>query len=180
MGAVVRAFVVPALLALAACVGDVQGGGGSSSGSGSGSGGADAAIDAPKLMWVDAASGSGTNLPCENATTPNGDGHHYAGMDCLNGCHDHGFTLAGTLFTNATGNQPVPGATITIVDSNNQTIDLVTASNGNFYTRQALAFPVLTMASQCPSAVKMNAAVAASGRGCNGCHVVGLSQIHLP
>ncbi len=168
------------LLALAACVGGVEGGGnGSGSGSGSGSN-PDASIDAPKLMWVDAANGSGNNLPCENATTPNGDGHHYAGMDCLNGCHNHGFTLAGTLFTSATGNQPVAGATITVVDSNNQTFKLVTAQNGNFYTKSAIAFPVLTLASQCPSAAQMNAAVATSGRGCNGCHVIGLSQIHLP
>lgn len=171
-----RAVVV---LALSACVGGVEGGG-NGSGSGSGSGKSpDAAIDAPKLMWIDAANGSGNNLPCKNATTPNGDGHHYAGMDCMNGCHNHSFTLAGTLFTTETGNQPIAGATITIVDSNNQTIDIVTAQNGNFYTRQAIAFPVLTFASQCPSAVKMTAAVAMSGRGCNSCHVIGLSQIHL-
>lgn len=171
-----------AVLALAACVGGVDnGGGGSGSGSGSGSG-VDAAIDAPKLMWVDAASGSGTNLPCKNQILPPPtDGHHFPGQNCFQACHDHGFTLAGTLYTNATGNTAFPGATITVTDSTNKTIEIVTSANGNFYTTQALQFPVLTMASACPSAVRMTAAVAANGRACNSCHVGATNnQMHLP
>src|SRR5512139_1832002 len=87
---------------LSACVGDVQGGGGGS-GSGSGSGsGADASIDAPKLMWIDAASGSGSGLPCKQPTTPLTNGHHNTGKSCFENCHNHGFTLAGTLYTTST------------------------------------------------------------------------------
>lgn len=179
MAAVVRAV---ALVGLTACVGGVGGeGNGGGSGSGSGSGGIDAAIDAPKLMWVDAAPGSGNNLPCRNMATPPGDGHHFPGQSCFQSCHNHGFTLAGTLYTNATGNTAFSGANITITDANNQTINLVTNLNGNFYTTQNIAFPILTMASACPSAVKMTLAVAATGRACNTCHAGGTNdQMHLP
>lgn len=179
MTAVVR---VIALSALCACVGGV-GGDGNGGGSGSGSGsGIDAAIDAPKLMWVDAATGTGNNLPCENQV-PDGqlvDGKHEPGNSCFQGCHNHGFTLAGTLYTSPTSNSPRRGATITVTDSNNKTIKIVTALNGNFYTSEALAFPVLVMASACPSAVKMNVAVAATGRACNSCHMGGNMQMYLP
>ncbi|HEY5947414.1 MAG TPA: hypothetical protein VIV40_18045 [Kofleriaceae bacterium] len=169
---------VIALLALSGCVGGVSGGGG---GSDSGTADPDAKVDAPKLMWIDASNGGGTTLPCKNAATPPGDGHHFPGKNCFDGCHNHGFTLAGTLYTNSTGNTAFPGATITIIDANNKSIDIVTNLNGNFYTTQAIAFPVLTFASSCPSSTKMNVAVAATGRGCNTCHVGGTNdQLHLP
>ena len=45
------------------------------------------------------------------------DGHHNPGQDCLNSCHNHGFTLAGTLYTSGTGSTPINGATITVVDA---------------------------------------------------------------
>jgi hypothetical protein len=167
---------------LAGCVGGVEGGDGSGNGSGSGSGsGQDASIDAPKLMWVDAAMGGGNGLPCENPATPPGDGHHFPGQNCFQACHNHGFTLAGTLYTNATGNTAFPGATISVTDSNNKQVKVVTRQNGNFYTTEALQFPVLVMASSCPSAVRMPAAVAMNGRACNSCHAGGTNnQMHLP
>jgi hypothetical protein len=173
--AVVRAI---ALVLLTACTGDIPSSGDAAAGSGSAK---DAAVDAPKLMWVDASSGSGNNLPCQNAATPPTDGHHNTGKNCFDNCHNHGFTLAGTLYTNDTGNTGFAGATITVTDSNNKTVQVVTHQNGNFYTFEPLAFPVLTLASQCPSAVKMNVAVASTGRGCNTCHVGGTNmQLHLP
>jgi hypothetical protein len=166
------------VFALCACVGGVDGPGGNGSGSGSGKM-VDAAIDAPKLMWPDAAMGSGTNLPCKNPATPPGNGHHNTGKSCFQACHNHGFTLAGTLYTNATGNTGFDGATITITDSNNKTIDVVTHQNGNFYTSEALAFPVLVLASSCPSAVQMTLASATGD--CNSCHVGATNdQMHLP
>ncbi len=140
MAAVAR---VIALFALSACVGDVGGGGnGNGSGSGgSGGGGIDAAVDAPKLMWVDAANGMGSNVPCKNPATPPGDGHHFPGQSCFQSCHNHGFTVAGTLYTNDTGNTAFAGATITITDSNNQTVNIVTQNNGNFYSTANIAGP---------------------------------------
>ena len=72
---------VLAALALSACsAGDLPSGGGS------GDGGQiiDARIDAPKLMWVDAAPGTGNNLPCENPVSPAPQlGQHNPGQDCL-------------------------------------------------------------------------------------------------
>ena len=44
------------------------------------------------------------------ATTP--------GKSCFQSCHNHGFTLAGTLYTNATGNTGFVGATMTVTDNN--------------------------------------------------------------
>lgn len=166
------------VLALAGCVGDVG-----TMGTGSGSNQIiDAAIDAPpKLMWPDAAPGTGNNLPCEN-TVPNPaiDGRHNPGMSCFQSCHNHNFTLAGTLYTNSTGNSAFVGATVTITDNNGAVQKLVTASNGNFYSKQAFAFPVLVIASACPSAVKMTNST--TNGDCNkaGCHNGGPNQMHLP
>ena len=160
---------------LAACVGGVQGGGG---GSDSGTPDPDAKIDAPKLMWVDAANGSGA--PCKNAVLPAPtQGHHNTGRNCFDSCHNHGFTLAGTLYTTSVSNTGAGGATVTVIDSQNKTVDIVVNSDGNFYTSTALAYPVLTFASSCPTSVKMNVAVAQSGRGCNTCHGVNTLQLYL-
>ena len=73
---------VIALLAVAACTGGVQDGGGGG-GSDSGTADPDAKVDAPRLMWVDAASGSGNGLPCENVAAPPSNGHHFPGQSCF-------------------------------------------------------------------------------------------------
>lgn len=135
--------------------------------------------DARGLTWVDAPPGTGNNLPCKDPATPPGDGHHNPGKSCFQSCHNHGFTLAGTLYTNATGNSAFVGATITVTDAANKSLELITHQNGNFYTRDAITFPVLVIASSCPSAVRMQAS-APSGN-CNSCHVGGTNdQMHLP
>jgi hypothetical protein len=165
-------------LALAGCVGDVG-----TAGPGSGSNEViDAAVDAPpKLMWPDAAPGMGTNLPCENTiANPTIDGRHNTGQSCFQSCHNHGFTLAGTLYTNSTGNTGFKGATVTVTDNNGAVKKPVVAANGNFYTKDPVAFPVLVIASACPSAVKM---IHSTTNGdCNkaGCHNGGPYQMHLP
>jgi len=137
--------------------------------------------DARSLQWVDAAPGTSNNLPCENQATPPDNGHHNPGKSCFQNCHNHGFTLAGTLYNSVNGNSAFAGATITVIDANNQTVKLVTRQNGNFYTSQAIAFPVLTMASSCPSAVKMNASTPHGNCNVDGCHPGPTNQqIHLP
>src|SRR5690606_12960377 len=98
-------------------------------------------------------------------------GHHNSGRSCFQNCHNHGFTLAGTLYTNATGNSAFGGATISITDAANQSFDLVVNSNGNFFTNRQITFPVLVIASACPTAVRMDAS-SANG-DCNACHVGG-------
>jgi hypothetical protein len=137
--------------------------------------------DGRTIMWVDAAPGMGNNLPCENQAQPPGTGHHEPGKSCFQSCHNHGFTLAGTLYNNATGNSAFAGATITVIDSNNKTVKIVTRQNGNFYTMEALAFPVLTLASSCPSAVRMNASSPDGNCNAGNCHPGATNQqIHLP
>lgn len=132
------------------------------------------------IMWVDAAPGTGNGLPCENQMTAT-DGHHNPGKSCFQSCHNHGFTIAGTLYNNATGNSAFAGATITVIDSNDKTIKMVTKLNGNFYTSEPVAFPVLTFASACPSATKMDAPSPNGNCNADGCHPGGTNQqIHLP
>lgn len=166
-------------LGLAGCVGSV---GGDTTGSGSNQHVDDASIDAPKLKWIDAAPGTGNGLPCKNAVNPAPQlGHHNTGQSCFQSCHNHGFTLAGTLYTNDTGNTGFAGASISLTDNNGAKQDIVVNSDGNFYIKTAVAFPVLVIASSCPSAVKMT--LASSDGNCNkgNCHVGGTSsQMHLP
>jgi hypothetical protein len=116
----------------------------------------------------------------ERVTTGIGDGHHNAGLDCMGSCHNHGFSLAGTLYTSATGSKPVVGASITVVDGAGNTLDMVSQQNGNFWTKQVLVFPVKVTASLCPDVRKMPVAVPAK-TGCNKCHQIGaVGRIHLP
>jgi hypothetical protein len=171
--------VVLAASLLPACtIGDVPppSGPGDAAGSGSGSG----LIDAGALQWVDAPPGSGNNLPCKNTVSPAPDlGRHNPGKSCFQSCHNHGFTLAGTLYTNATGNSGFAGATMSFIDASNTPFDIVVNANGNFYTNRAINFPVLIIASACPSAVKMQGS--APNGNCNACHVGGTNkQMHLP
>jgi len=98
----------------------------------------------------------------------------------MQGCHNHGFTLAGTLFNGAA---PVIGASVTVVDANGTTFDMVTQRNGNFYSKTAVTFPVTVTASSCPDVKPMVGSIAAGNGGCNksGCHAGGATgAIHLP
>jgi len=120
---------------------------------------------------------------CRNKVTLVGDGHHNAGQNCQNGCHNHGFTLSGTLYTSATGTTPVVGATITIKDAAGFTYEIVSQTNGNFYTSSGMTFPVTVIASMCPDVHAMAGPIAATNGGCNkaGCHVAGAQgRVYLP
>lgn len=172
--------VLAACLALAACnVGDTPGGSGGGGG-GNGDGGPG---DGSGPMWVDAAPGQGPAADCRQPTSTYGNGKHNTGRNCMDGCHNHGFTLAGTLYTGVLNNTGYPGATITIKDSSNTTIDVVVQANGNFYTTQPIAFPAVVMASSCPQGTKMTGQVANGACNTAACHAqVGgaAGQIHLP
>jgi hypothetical protein len=102
------------------------------------------------------------------------------GMACL-GCHasaqSPNMTLAGTLYSAATGGTAVSGATVTVTDNNNAVLTLVTGSTGNFYSSSAVAFPASVSVSKCPDTVAMNAQV--NSGDCNSCHG-STSRIHLP
>jgi hypothetical protein len=171
-----RRAVLAASMLTACSIGDLPPPSGPDDGSVAGDGRADAAA----LQWVDAPPGTGNNLPCKNVVSPAPTlGRHNPGKSCFQSCHNHGFTLAGTLYTNATGNTGFAGATMSFVDAANKSFDLVVNSNGNFYTSQPITFPVLIIASACPSAVKMEGS--APNGTCNACHVGATSdQMHLP
>jgi hypothetical protein len=141
------------------------------SGAGSGSGGG---------VTGDAGTES-SMFPCKNAATPSSNGHHNPGQDCLNGCHNHGFTLAGTLY-DAAGATALPGGSITVKDANGATFDMVAQQNGNFYTSKSIAFPITVYASSCPTSTPMTAAITTGNGGCNksGCHASGgQGHVHL-
>ena len=178
---------VLAVLVVSACTVGTVGSSGPPGGGGgpdaSSPGGADApsgSIDAPPGTG----SGSGSGNGCINQVTAAlPDGHHNPGQDCQNACHNHGFTMSGTIYTSINSNTAVVGATVVVKDANNQTVKMVTATNGNFYTTTAVAFPVTVMATECPNVSAMSAQVAAGNGGCNkaGCHTQGAQgQIHLP
>ncbi|HTR50877.1 MAG TPA: hypothetical protein VMJ10_09235 [Kofleriaceae bacterium] len=170
------------LVVLAACTGDLSWSssgplpdGGASSGGGGGGGGGAVGPDAGTVA------GDGGNGCIAMQASP-GNGHHNPGMDCMDGCHNHGFTVAGTLFGAVNSTTPVVGATIQVIDANKQTIDIVTQTNGNFYTSTQVAFPLTVLATSCPNIQPMAASVTGTTTvGCNatGCHVAG-NRIHLP
>jgi len=123
--------------------------------------------------------------PCQNkvvdaAQIP--DGHHFPGQDCMGACHDHGFTLGGTLLTK---NKAVnPGGVITITDAMQKTISVTAGTNGNFYTSELLVFPLKVYASACPDVAEMVSEVKEGEGGCakGGCHTggtTGISEVTL-
>ncbi|HWE30589.1 MAG TPA: hypothetical protein VHB97_21430 [Polyangia bacterium] len=135
---------------------------------------------------------------CIAAAAPVIDGHHNSGQACLQ-CHDgntagaNKFTAAGTVYDKlalASGAQGLSGVTIEITDAAGTKVSVVTASlgaPGNFWTDQALVFPLKVRASQCPADRPMTdpvaaaANVAAGGGNCNrtGCHDSAMI-IHVP
>jgi len=139
--------------------------------------------DAGNTQMVDAAP---MGPPCKNQQSPPGNGHHNAGQNCMSSCHFHGFTLAGTLYTTSTGSTPISGAVITVKDASGSTFDIVTQTNGNFYTSNSVQFPVTVYASECQisqTSEVMTAAVTSSQGGCNmsGCHTTSAQgHIKLP
>jgi len=131
----------------------------------------DAAIDAP---MIDA------SLPCKPPNIIHGDGHHNAGMDCLGSCHNHGFTVAGTV-TLADGATPAVNATVTVVDATGNSQDLVVGDNGNFFSYFPVLSPITIRASMCPSTQLMVSHPTSGGCNASGCHEPGGVQgpVHL-
>ena len=120
-------------------------------------------------------------LVCAEPQTTTDDGHHYPGQACA-GCHNGSigpaFTVGGTLYADRGGAQAVAGVTVTLIDADQNRIDMVAAQNGNFWTDQPVSFPVTTFASSCPDLVPMST-VADSG-DCNGCHSAGAAIAFAP
>ena len=176
---VAHALVV---LTLGACsVGSDPGGGGGPGSGTSDGGGGDGGGGGP--VWVDASIGSGGANDCLPRVTSPPAGYHNTGKNCMDSCHNHGFTLAGTVYTGANNNSGYAGATVTVIGANGVTHDVVVRADGNFWTSEAIAFPALVKVSACPYETRMEATVA-NGR-CNtaACHAQlggAAGQIHLP
>lgn len=122
---------------------------------------------------------------CRNATPTQSDGHHHPGLNCMAGnCHGPAgdapqLTVAGTLYKTANGPDPLPYATITIIDANGTKVDLVSSLNGNFYTSAPLVPPFTTLASKCPTLTPMVSPVQYGS--CNACHLANTQtgQVYL-
>jgi hypothetical protein len=102
-------------------------------------------------------------------------GNHNPGMDCQGACHDHGFTLSGTVFEDSTSNAPAVGATVNVRDKTLKTLTMITASNGNFYTMEHFEYPFRVWVSSCPDVELMPDSVDTNtglGASCNQgiCH----------
>jgi hypothetical protein len=162
------------------CVGGLPSDPGSASPDARGPGsGSDAAVR------IDAGSPSdAAPFRCRDVITAGLDtGHHRPGEDCQSGCHDHGFFLSGTLFSSASGGQPVVGAAITFIDATGATGDMRSGTNGNFWWGLPVSFPVTLIASACPTIDRMTATVPSGQGGCNrgGCHTsAAAGRVHLP
>lgn len=130
-------------------------------------------IPSPADAGADAA-----KIDCVDGVASPGSGKHHAGDDCL-GCHDtqsKRWTVAGTLYSAATGGTAVAGATIEVVDATGKVVKLTTYTNGNFYTTTALTKPLKVRATKCPQSLPMVAAV--DDGSCNGCHGAAM-RVHL-
>ena len=129
-------------------------------------------IDAP-------VTGGGDAAPmCKPANSIHSDGHHNPGLDCMNSCHFHGFAVAGTLMQ-ADGHTPAVGATVTIVDNNNASQDMVVGTNGNFYTFFPVAFPIRVTSSLCPTVQVMTDHPSKGGCNASDCHGGSQGMAHL-
>ena len=129
-------------------------------------------IDAPVNGQPDAAP------MCKPNNAIHSDGHHNPGQDCMNFCHFHGFAVAGTLMM-ADGHTPAAGATVTIVDNNTASQDMVVGTNGNFYTFLPVAFPIRVTSSNCPSVQVMTDHVTKGGCNASDCHGGSQGLAHL-
>jgi hypothetical protein len=107
-------------------------------------------------------------------------GTHNAGKNCMGGCHNHGFTFAGTV-TNGAG-QGVGGAEVRLVDANNKAISVYTGSNGNFHSSSSWVAPAKVGVRNAAAKVLMVSVLQSTQGGCNGCHITGGTQspIHIP
>ncbi len=151
-----RCLVLTLAMALAAC-----------------SDGAASSADATTGLDGDAGVDAGPPISCRPVVLGVGNGHHNAGRACLS-CHNGSvsrariWTAAGTLY-NKSG-AALAGATITLIDATGKTFDLVSQSNGNFYTNLALTFPVRVAASSCPLVAEMPKTALKGDCNAGDCH----------
>ena len=139
-----------------------------------------ASVDAEHVTGIDAGPTTDAPIPCKPPNIIHGDGQHNPNMDCMSGCHDHGFSIAGTLLE-ADIITPASNATVTVVDANGGSQDIIVSTNGNFFSYIPVTFPVAVRASMCPTTQVMTDPATAGGCNATGCHDLGGLQgpMHL-
>jgi hypothetical protein len=107
-------------------------------------------------------------------------GYHNPGQNCMGGCHNHGFTFAGTIYDGS--GTAVSGAEVRLVDSTGNGISVYSGTNGNFYSSAAWTASATVGARNATNTQLMVESLSSSQGGCNGCHATGgaTSQVHLP
>ena len=86
-------------------------------------------------------------------------------------------TVAGTVYSSATGGSGVSGATVTITGNNGAKVTMVTGNTGNFYSNSTISYPATVQVSKCPDTQTMPETITAGN--CNSCHGSSM-RIHLP
>ncbi len=145
---------------------------------GSGAHDAPAAHDGPAGIHDSPGATGDASFACKPANILHGDGHHNPGQDCMGSCHDHGFSLAGTLYL-ADGVTPASDATVTVVDANNNSQDIIASTNGNFFSFLPVAYPVRIRASLCPTVQVMISQATAGSCNSSACHGGAQGFAHL-
>jgi hypothetical protein len=76
----------------------------------------------------------------ETRPSENGGPYHYRGEDCAR-CHVEGgkatnyvFTMAGSIYRDYGGSEPLPGAEIVLEDASGRTVSMTANEEGNFFT----------------------------------------------
>jgi hypothetical protein len=120
----------------------------------------------------------------ETAAVPDGSFHpelydyeEASGQGCLGMCHKEGadqglvYSVAGAVYEEAAeGSAVVPGARIFVTDSTGKSVRMTTATNGMFYTQEALTPPLMTLVSGCPDTIPMATAAQGNCNGSAACH----------
>lgn len=157
---------------------DSGGGASDEDAGGGGGGGGDGVVDSVPTDCVD----------FETAAIPDGAFHpvqydydEASGQGCLGMCHKEGadegmvYSVAGAVYgALAEGSEHVAGARIFVTDSGGKSVRMTTATNGMFYTQEALTPPLTTFVTGCGSDPDRLPMAAPAGSGnCGGsaaCH----------
>lgn len=126
----------------------------------------DAPVTPPDATPTDAA------LACKPPNIIHGDGKHNPTMNCMDACHSHGFSVAGTVFL-SDGTTPAVNATVTVVDAGNNSQDIIVSTNGNFFSYFPVQYPITVSASLCPDTQVMVSHPTSGACNSPGCHEPG-------
>jgi len=99
------------------------------------------------------------------------------GTNCMS-CHGY-LSVAGTVYSSASGGKPVVGATVRITGADGGVLELVTGQDGIFSTGQPVAFPAKVSVSKCPDTSTMPSTITSGECSATGCHD-NSAPVHLP